>query len=61
MLVQRQIPAELVRPCPDEPPLPPGFASDVDQALWLNQAIAAGADCRAAHRKLSDWVKAAPT
>ncbi len=55
VLVQRQPPAELVRPCPDEPPLPAVFADDAEQAQWINDAIEAGAECRAAQRRLSEW------
>jgi hypothetical protein len=60
VLVNRALPAELVRPCPDEPPLPDTFKDDRDQATWLDRAIEAGAECRAAHRSLSTWVVEPP-
>ena len=60
MLVNRVTPAELVRPCPDEPPLPQEFKDDREQATWLDQAIEAGAECRAAHRGLAKWVAEPP-
>jgi hypothetical protein len=50
----------LVRPCPDEPPLPDTFKDDRDQAAWLDRAIEAGAECRAAHRSLATWVSEPP-
>src|SRR5580693_2370948 len=56
VLVNRDPPAELVRTCPGEPPLPVTFANDGEQARWLNDAIEAGAECRSAHQKLSEWV-----
>jgi hypothetical protein len=51
----------LIRFCPDEPPLPVAFVNDAEQARWINDAIEAGAECRAAHRKLSQWVAESPT
>jgi hypothetical protein len=60
VLVDRAVPAELVRPCPDEPALPDTFQDDRDQASWLDRAIEAGAECRAAHRSLSTWVTESP-
>ena len=60
MLVNRATPAELVRPCPDEPALPPAFKDDREQATWLDRAIEAGAECRAAHRGLAKWVTEPP-
>ena len=60
VLVNRVTPAELVRRCPDEPPLPPAFKDDRAQATWLDQAIEAGAECRAAHRSLATWVEELP-
>src|SRR4051812_28472883 len=56
VLVERATPAELVRRCPDEPPLPSAFADDRAQAAWIDRAIEAGAECRAAHRSLAKWV-----
>jgi hypothetical protein len=60
VLIDRATPAELVRPCPDEPPLPGAFSDDREQATWLDRAIEAGAECRAAHRSLSTWVTEPP-
>ena len=60
VLVQRATPAELVRPCPDEPPLPGAFKDDRQQADWLDRAIEAGAECRAAHRSLATWATQPP-
>jgi hypothetical protein len=57
VLVQRQVPAELVRPCPDEPPLPASFGNDAEQARWISDAIESGAECRAAHARLSEWAQ----
>jgi hypothetical protein len=57
-VVQRQPPAELVRPCPDEPSLPAAFENDGEQAQWINDAVEAGAECRAAQRKLAQWATA---
>lgn len=57
MLVNREVPAELVRPCPDEPALPVVFMDDREQARWISDAIDAGAECRAAHRKLAEWAQ----
>ena len=58
VLVERTIPPELVRPCPAEPPLPANFDDDREQAVWLDRAIEAGAECRAAHRALATWALA---
>jgi hypothetical protein len=55
VLVNREVPAELVRPCPDEPALPAAFLDDREQARWISDAVEAGAECRSAHRKLSQW------
>jgi len=60
VLVNRAPPAELMRPCPDEPALPAAFRDDREQASWLDRAIEAGAECRAAHRSLSKWVAEPP-
>src|SRR5471032_868831 len=60
VIVNRVTPAELVRPCPDEPPLPAAFADDREQAGWLDRALEAGAECRAAHRALSTWATEPP-
>src|ERR1700694_2160877 len=61
VLINRDPPAELVRPCPAEPLLPAVFMDDREQALWLSRAIEAGEECRAAHAKLSQWVVEPPT
>lgn len=58
MLVHRQVPAELVRPCPTEPERP-AFVDDRDLFVWLSRALAAGAECRAAHGALADWATSA--
>src|SRR5471030_2123334 len=60
VLVNRAMPPELVRPFPDEPPLPAAFRDDREQASWIDRTIQAGAECRAAHRSLSSWVKEPP-
>jgi hypothetical protein len=60
VLVNRVAPPELVRQCPDEPPLPDTFADDRAQAAWIDQAIEAGAECRAAHRSLATWATEPP-
>src|SRR5689334_13627983 len=60
VLVQRRPPPELVRPCPDEPPLPAMFMNDGEQAQWINDAIEAGAECRTAQRKLAEWATTVP-
>jgi hypothetical protein len=56
VLLNRAVPAELVRQCPEEPVLPSAFSDDREQAIWISEAIKAGAVCRAAHAKLSQWV-----
>jgi hypothetical protein len=33
---------------------------DRDQAAWLDRAIEAGAECRAAHRALARWAMEPP-
>lgn len=55
VLVNRAVPAELVRPCPEEPVLPAAFEDDREQAAWLDRAVEAGAECRVAHRRLAEW------
>ena len=60
VLVNRATPPGLVRPCPDEPPLPAAFRDDREQASWIDRAIEAGAECRAAHRSLATWVEGPP-
>ena len=60
VLANRDVPAELVRPCPDEPALPVAFMDDREQAKWISDAIDAGAQCRSAHAKLAEWTKDAP-
>jgi hypothetical protein len=60
LLLGRQPPAELVRACPGEPPLPASFADDAAQAQWINDAIEAGAECRAAHARLAEWASTPP-
>lgn len=60
MLVNRQAPAELVRPCPDEPRLPAVFMDDREQARWISDAVDAGAECRDTLGKLQEWVNEPP-
>lgn len=57
VLVHRQVPAELVRPCPAEPERP-AFVDDRDLFVWLSRALQAGAECRAAHGALATWATA---
>jgi hypothetical protein len=40
--------------------LPASFASDGEQAQWINDAIEAGAECRAAQRGLAAWATDLP-
>jgi hypothetical protein len=61
VLVERTPPAELVRPCPDEPPLPRVFNNDGEQAQWIDDALEAGAECRAAQHGLGAWATHPPT
>lgn len=58
VLVQRQVPAELVRPCPAEPERP-AFVDDRDLFVWLSRTLQAGAECRAAHAALAEWATSA--
>lgn len=54
-LLDRQPPAELVQPCPPEPPAPPDEASDNEFALWVADLRDARKVCDRRHRALSDW------
>lgn len=60
MLVSRDPPAELVRDCPDERPMPAVFIDDREMALWISDAIEAGRECRAKSRAQADWMKNPP-
>jgi hypothetical protein len=57
-LVDRRPPAELVQPCPDEPPPPPDTATDPMLALWIQDVRVAGETCRRKHRALATWATA---
>lgn len=54
VMVTRNPPAELVRPCPAEPERSE-LRDDRDLFLWISRALEAGAECRAAHEALSKW------
>jgi hypothetical protein len=55
VLVQRQVPVELVRPCPRQPDVPT-LADDRDLFVWLSQALQAGAECRDQSDAQSKWI-----
>jgi hypothetical protein len=40
--------------------LPETFGDDAAQAIWIDRAIEAGAECRAAHRRLGQWATGPP-
>jgi hypothetical protein len=59
-VVNRIPPAELVRPCPDRPPVPAVFMDDREMAQWVSEDDEAGEACRAAHAALSQWATEPP-
>lgn len=61
VVVTRHPPAELVQPCPDQPPRPAAFGDEAERYSWALKAIHAGAICRAKHEKLVRWAIEPPT